>query len=51
LTGGLRGGVRGGLTGGLEKLNSLIHNTLSENTGGLEIIYKFLLVSAKIIST
>jgi hypothetical protein len=41
-TGGLTGGVRGGLTGGLEKLNSFIHNTLSENTGGLEKIAFFL---------
>jgi hypothetical protein len=45
-TGGLRGGLRGGLTGGVRggllKLNSLIHNTLSENTGGLEKIDIFL---------
>ena len=41
LTGGLRGGVRGGLTGGLPKLNSLIHKTLRENTGGLGKIDKF----------
>ena len=39
--GGLRGGVRGGLTGGLPKLNSLIHKTLIENTGGLERINIF----------
>ena len=41
LRGGVRGGLRGGLTVGLPNLNSLIHKTLSENTGGLGKIYKF----------